>query len=354
MDIRFNQRAVRIRRPSTEGKPGPITVTAADGTGTTTAYEFDRLVFACGPRSTVSALGPAITEVERGLFSEFRSVDYYTLVVSAADLPTETSLTVIPKHCVSRETGAGHIVGIFCSHPGVGTYIVYAYGAAGLSPEDVARTVREDIAKMGGTMTELHFQERWEYMPHVTPLAMSRGFFSAFESIQGLHGCYHTGGLMDFEETEQCAKYGKNLVERFFPAPGAEPAVLAAAANLPPGVSREAAAEGAKFGINRWVRRGSVGLDPDVRNWAAVMHRAAMRYPQKEDAELKTVEGLFNNGEFCGGFMGRRIPAARDALRFGLSPIPPFSPTILIAGAVTHGPRKICKVVIMFPSWGTT
>ncbi|CAG8507758.1 11086_t:CDS:2, partial [Dentiscutata heterogama] len=193
---------------------GPILVTVRNTSSNfSQTLAFDQIIIATNPRQTVQFLDPS--PLETHLFSQIITFDYYTIIATVEGLSTKVGMTTIPKHCSSKEF-VGHVTAYYCAYEGVDTYLFYAYGSKEIDQEQVTEIFKEDLLKMGGKLKEIHYNQRWDFFPHVSSLSMARGFYSKVENMQGQDGTYYVGGWLDFELTENCISYSKDLVNRFF------------------------------------------------------------------------------------------------------------------------------------------
>jgi acyl-CoA synthetase (AMP-forming)/AMP-acid ligase II len=87
---------------------------------------------------------------------------------------------------------------------------------------------------------------------------MIRGFYSKTENIQGENGTFYVGGWLDFELTENCVSYSRDLVRRFFNLSGKNEKSL----HLP--------------------TLPRIDIKPASNlNWGMLLRLAAKRYPDK-------------------------------------------------------------------------
>ncbi|CAG8441602.1 13526_t:CDS:2 [Ambispora gerdemannii] len=219
---------------------------------------FDHVIIATNPRQTEKFLD--VTPVEKSLFQQVVTYEFYTIIATVEGLSTKVGMTTIPKYCANKEF-VGHITAFYCSHEGVPTYLFYAYGNKELNQEKVTEIFKEDLLKMGGELKEIHYNQKWDFFPHVSSLNMARGFYSKVENIQGQDGTFHVGGWMDFELTENCVSYSKDFVKRFFTPEG-------------PPASKE---------IQHLPISAPIKIKPAATtNWGTILRLTAKRFPTKE------------------------------------------------------------------------
>ncbi len=178
----------------------------------TERLEFDRLVVATPLHEVPPYLSP--TPEERAVFGKVRHYDYYTTIVSARGVP-EDGFFLLQPHA-SEPGWEGHSVALHQRYPGDGKAIAYAYGKPGLDGEAIVHRLREDVARMGGTLGEVHAQLRWDYLPHFGAQDIADGIYDRLEALQGQNHTFYVGSLLNFELVECNVAYATALVERHF------------------------------------------------------------------------------------------------------------------------------------------
>lgn len=214
LNVICNAKVISVDRSLKQQNLGPILVTIQNSLRDfSQTLAFDHIIIATNPRQTEQFLLP--TPVEKDLFSKIITFEFYTIIATVKNLPTKVGMTTIPKFC-SDKRYVGHITAYYCAYDGVPTYLFYAYGNKEIGPEKVTEMVKQDIIDMGGDLEEIHYNKRWDFFPHVSSLEMARGFYSKVENMQGQNGTFYVGGWLDFELTENCVSYSRDLVRRFF------------------------------------------------------------------------------------------------------------------------------------------
>ncbi|CAG8438120.1 11242_t:CDS:2 [Acaulospora colombiana] len=258
LNVILNSKVISIDRSLKNQNLGPILVTSRNST---TSFQqtlaFDQIIVATNPRQFTQFLDTP-SPLETSLFSQIITFDFYTIIATVEGLPTKVGMTTIPKHC-SDSRYAGHITAYYCAYEGVPTYLFYAYGNKEIDQEKVTEMFKEDLLHMGGNLKEIHYNQRWDFFPHVSSLSMARGFYSKVENMQGQNSTFYVGGWLDFELTENCVSYSRDLVRRFFNLSGASQTEIL---HLP---------IRAKYDVR----------PPSTTNWGSVLRIAAKRFPER-------------------------------------------------------------------------
>ncbi|CAG8461189.1 3686_t:CDS:2 [Cetraspora pellucida] len=245
LNIICDAKVISVDRSLKSRNLGPILVTTQNTRSNfSQTLAFDQIIIATNPRQTVQFLDTP-SPFETHLFSQIITFDYYTIIATVEGLPTKVGMTTIPKHCSSKEF-VGHVTAYYCAYEDVHTYLFYAYGSKEIDQERVTEIFKEDVIKMGGELKEIHYNQRWDFFPHV-------------ENMQGQDGTFYVGGWLDFELTENCISYSKDLVHRFFnPSMTNSQEIL----HLP--------------------IRPKIDVNPaSTTNWGIVLRLAAKRFPNK-------------------------------------------------------------------------
>lgn len=175
------------------------------------AYEFDKLIVACPLDETFVFLDN--TSEEQDLFSKIRYYDYFNFVFSIENLPS-SSRCYIPENM--QRSRHGHLLVLAKKYPEVNLYIAYAFGNRGQSEQDVEKTVREDLDKLGAVVGKTFASAYRKFFPHVSSKDMQAGFYKRLEALQGSNHTYYVGEICTFSLLEAVTRYSKNLVNKFF------------------------------------------------------------------------------------------------------------------------------------------
>nr|CAG8565796.1 15096_t:CDS:10 [Entrophospora candida] len=259
INISCNSKVKTIDRSLKRKNSGPILVTVENTIyGSEQTYAFDHLIIATNPKQTTKFLDVSLEETN--IFSEIITYDFYTTIATVEGISTKVGMTTIPKHCTNNSQ-IGHVTAFYCAHEGVPTYLFYAYGKQGIASDDIIGYLKDDIEKIGGKLNKIHYHKKWDFFPHVSSLSMARGFYSKVERMQGTDETFYVGGWLDFELTENCVAYSKDLVKRFF--------------NLSFSQNPEQISSHLPI-------RQQITLKPvSQANWGMVLRLAANRYPKK-------------------------------------------------------------------------
>jgi thioesterase domain-containing protein/predicted NAD/FAD-dependent oxidoreductase/acyl carrier protein len=154
------------------------------------------------------------SDEECDIAARVRSIDYSTIVVSASGLP-RSGLFLVEDY-IGRPTEPGHAVAFYHRYPDCDEYSFYCYGTPDLDDEDIIALLRADIEGMGGTVSAVHAQHRWSYMPHFGSEDLAAGIFDRLEALQGQRHTYYAGSLVAFELVECVVAHGRALVADHF------------------------------------------------------------------------------------------------------------------------------------------
>ncbi len=178
--------------------------------------EFDALILASPLDQALDFLDASCTE--QRLLSAIRTYDYRVLLCRISGLPEGSG--VLPANFLERKFGHA----LLWVHRGGDDPLctVYVLGDGTMSDDEIERTCASDFERLGGTLDEVVLTRRWRYFPHVSSEAMSAGFYDELEALQGTRRTYYAGEIMSFATIEQCARYSRDLVSRFFPVASAE------------------------------------------------------------------------------------------------------------------------------------
>ena len=132
------------------------------------------------------------------------------LLLACCALAPATAFAI--KHNPSREA-TGHCVSYHHRYPGSDVRTFYSYGR----PEEVAALLRDDVAKLGGQLEEVHLRSEWAFMPHFGSDDLAGGALERLEALQGRGNTYYVGGLPAFELIECAVAHAQDLARRHFP-----------------------------------------------------------------------------------------------------------------------------------------
>lgn len=159
------------------------------------------------------------TADERDIASRVRTIDYYTVLCRISGLPRDGMYLVRSKEAAPQP---GHCVAYHNRYDDTDVYTCYSYGAQGLDTTDIVRQLREDVAAMGGQVTDVLVAGRWPFMPHFRAADLKAGVLDRLERMQGDRRTYHVGSLLGFELIETNVAYAQDLAHRYFAAPVAD------------------------------------------------------------------------------------------------------------------------------------
>ncbi len=205
------------------------------------------------------------TREERDLAGRVRVMDYYTTVVSATGLP-ESAFYLLDEY-TRPDAGRGDVVSFHHRYPGSDVYACYSYGTPDLAPEDIVARIRDNVARLGGELREVHTQRRWRFLPHFGSDDIRGGVYERIERMQGGNHTYHAGSLPSYELVECTVAYSRELVRRFFPGVPDEDVsqAVCAASGAPSEVSVDSLRDWLVEHVAAELRLPSEAVAPDAR-----------------------------------------------------------------------------------------
>jgi len=149
---------------------------------------------------------------EKRLFSQIDYCDYRTYAIFLKNFP-QNSGYLPGNYSLNR---IGHPVFWYQRYSNSPLYTFYLFGDWKLSDEEALHNITTVVTQLGGSIDRVHTTANWKYFPHVSPDVMRTGYFDAIEKLQGTHGTYYAGELLNFSTVGLTAEYAENLIERFF------------------------------------------------------------------------------------------------------------------------------------------
>ncbi|OZM70810.1 hypothetical protein CFN78_23090 [Amycolatopsis antarctica] len=152
------------------------------------------------------------TPAEDAVASKVRVIDYYTVLCRISGLPRDG------LYLTDDGAGApprGHCVAYHNRYCDTDVYTCYSYGAEGTGAEEITANLREDVARLGGEVTEVLVVRRWPFFPHFASEDVADGIYDRLEALQGRRRTYHVGGLPAYELIETTVAYSRELVVKF-------------------------------------------------------------------------------------------------------------------------------------------
>ncbi|MBI4859420.1 MAG: FAD-dependent oxidoreductase [Candidatus Riflebacteria bacterium] len=205
LDLRLSSWVQRVVRRTRADGSAEILVTA---NGRTDVY--DRLLITVMPKQALGFLDA--TGEERAAFSKVSTFDYHSVVFRARGL--EESEWVSMRYNMTRARD-GHLFSYYNDDPGSGVFTGYQFSRPDAGPEELDRLVRQDVAELGGTVTDIVVRKPWTYFPHVKLLDLATDTYPRLNALQGQLGTYYLGGLFAFESTDYCAEFAEFVVNQY-------------------------------------------------------------------------------------------------------------------------------------------
>jgi hypothetical protein len=206
LDVRLNSPVTKVVRQRTESGAMRVLVTAG---GRTAA--FDRLVISSPLDQALSFLDAS--SAERDLFARIRTYPFTVTVFKGKNLPRQAMLFL--EHQTTR-VGIGHVTAFGNQHVDRDIWTAGQLGSWSMDRATMERTLRQDMAAMGGDVESIITQRLWSYFPHVSTADLDAGFYQRLDKMQGRAATYYVGGIMNFESVEHTARFARELMLREF------------------------------------------------------------------------------------------------------------------------------------------
>ena len=98
----------------------------------------------------------------------------------------------------------GHLFFYINDWPGSHLFVGYQLNDTGKSETELDELVKEDIAELGGKVTEIVLRTAWSYFPHVKLADLDQQYYPRLNALQGERGTYYLGSLYAFETFYDC------------------------------------------------------------------------------------------------------------------------------------------------------
>lgn len=209
IDVRLDTEVFSINRG--EDDHGPILVETDKG-----AFKFDRLII------TVPHKIPTLMKLNDEEIAIFQRVEMLTYKVTLAKidgLPQNTYIWLPENGYLIDEAGEpndGKPV-VISSYHDTNIYQIYQVSALQKNSEELSELMHETIRGIGGDITKIiaqHFVP--DYFPHFDVSAFKDGSVARLVAMQGKHGIYYTGALMNFETVELSSQHARALINDYF------------------------------------------------------------------------------------------------------------------------------------------
>ncbi|KAH6756783.1 hypothetical protein C2S53_020927, partial [Perilla frutescens var. hirtella] len=200
---------------------------------TTSTLEFDKLIisgafpFVHGKTYRSPSVAPTVdkrhdimdfSELEKELFSKVQTIDYYTTVMRIKGFEHLPVGFYYFGEFMDDPQTIGNPVAMQRFYSDTDVFLFWSYGnSAEIKGQEVTQLALDAVKRMGGEVSSVVLQRRFNYFPHVETQDMKQGFYDRIEKeLQGELNTYYVGGLMAFELTERNSSYAMALVGRHF------------------------------------------------------------------------------------------------------------------------------------------
>jgi protoporphyrinogen oxidase len=158
----------------------PVAVNRSDSrvfveTNTGEKMEFD-FIFIASPLKQETLQYLDSSESEQALFQRIRYFDYYTTITRCQNLP-KSGMYLLRDNCDPEHVG--YPVAFHSRYASSDVILFYSYGSPEMNGKTIIQRIREQVAALGGKLTEICDQRRFDYFPHVAPTDVkNRGFMN--------------------------------------------------------------------------------------------------------------------------------------------------------------------------------
>uniref|UniRef100_K4ASN0 Carrier domain-containing protein n=2 Tax=Solanum lycopersicum TaxID=4081 RepID=K4ASN0_SOLLC len=167
-----------------------------------------------------------LSELEKELFSQVQTIDYYTTVLKIKGLEHIPVGFYYFEEFMDDPATIGNPVAMQRFYSDTNVFLFWSYGnSANVKGSTVLQLAVDAVKRIGGEVEMVVLQRRFKYFPHVNSQDMKDGFYDKIENkLQGQKNTYYVGGLMAFELTERNSSYSMALISKHFantdPQPG--------------------------------------------------------------------------------------------------------------------------------------
>jgi len=154
------------------------------------SYDFDELIICCPNTSFMD-----FNQEEATLFSKFKTLPYVTIIMEVTEFPDTKLFNLV------NNVQPGHTAAFARFNPKSNIYNIYAYLEEGMTMDTLLENIKSDFKLAGATPGKVHFVQKWDYFPHVSPKDFAEGFYDKLDSIQGYNSTWYLGSLVAFELT---------------------------------------------------------------------------------------------------------------------------------------------------------
>lgn len=198
LDVRLGERVERVERGS---RGGVVRTNKGE-------VPFDRLIVSCALDDALQFLDASVEE--QAVFGKIRHLNVWQAAFQARGVP---DAVILDERQMFAQIGYGMI--LFRYRPDADWYYYFGY-AGRLSDEEIVRSIKEDVARLGGRlMNEPQFR-RWRYFPHFAGEQMADGYCARLERLQGQRSTYYVGEIVSNFGIELVSAGAERLVKEKF------------------------------------------------------------------------------------------------------------------------------------------
>jgi hypothetical protein len=183
------------------------------------ALRFDRLVLACPLQNTKSFLDASAEE--RRLFAKIKTIDYRVVAATVEGGPPHRY--TFSDHL--RSGSRGDPMFWYRRWKESDLFTFYSFGSPELTDDHLVDSIGRTLRPLGAKLGKVLRVARWDYFPHVDEGALTGGFYSSLEALQGTRRTHYAGELLAFPTVETVTAYSETVAARLLAAMGTAPAI---------------------------------------------------------------------------------------------------------------------------------
>ena len=206
LDVRVNSPVSRVRRYLDDSGQQRVEVTAAGVT-----REFDRIVIASPLEKSLDYLDAR--PEEKNLLGRVSYYPYNVILFKGRNLPKPA---IVFSNANTTRATAGRLTGLYNQFADGDIWTAGQIATWDMTQEELEKMLREDVASLGGEVTEIIHRKMWSHFPHVSTKDLDEGFYQRLSAMQGVNGTFYTGSVMTFDSAEPTARFARELmIEKF-------------------------------------------------------------------------------------------------------------------------------------------
>lgn len=198
LDVRLGARVERVERNEHGG-----VVSTEKG-----RFEFDCLILSCALDESLKFLDAS--DEEQALFGQIRHLEIWQAAFQVKGVP---EAIIFDERQAFLNIGYGMIMLRY--RPDADWYYYFGYTGQ-RSDEEIVRSIKEDVARIGGKMLNEPLFRRWRYFPHFSGAQIADGAYARLEQLQGRRSTYYIGEIVSNFGVEFVSAGAERLVKKRF------------------------------------------------------------------------------------------------------------------------------------------